>query len=277
MRTCTVEYLRIARQPLVAKTKSPEPARVASLGLLVLLLTLIPAGPIRAAPSNGLPTEFRPSFPVFGGGKVVNFLDGDNQAMTNAAAHVGFSIALPLLGEHFWGRKGLWATGLSWMALSLVQESLFHAPANAGPGYPAEVRADLITRLVPCATLLIVDAIRGGGRASITPGVPSRPERPGMPWPVVGMDVPRPDREAEVAAGVAAVASGERAFPPFVGGGQAPALRVTSERAPAASTGGAGRAPALRTGCTQELLLQGSAACSWDTARWVDSRQLASR
>jgi len=158
------------------------------LKLLALVALLLSPMSARASPSNGIPTQFRPSFPVFGGGDFVNFTSGDNQAMTNAAAHVGFSLAVPLLGEHFWGRKGLWIAGLSWMALTLVQESLFHAPPNPGPGYAAEVRSDLITRLVPCAALLVFDALRGGGRAAVSPGSP--PERPGRPW--IGLEIPKP-------------------------------------------------------------------------------------
>lgn len=241
--------------------------RVATLRLVAAFALLVSAIPARASPSNGLPTEFRPSLPVFGGGRFVNFLNGDNQAMTNAAAHVGFSLAVPLLGEHFWGRKGLWATGLSWMALTMVQESLFHAPAKAGPGYPAEVRSDLLTRLVPCAGLLIFDAIRGGGRASVSPGVPTRPEGPGMPWPVIGMDAPRADREAQVAAKLATVGDVGRPSSGLVSGGRAPALRPPRA---AAEPHPVGR-------CTESLLLEGSAACSWDAARLVDSRELASR
>jgi len=163
---------------------------VATVKLLAVTALLLSAAPARADPSNGLPTQFRPSFPVFGSGPVVNFVGGDNQAMTNAAAHVGFSLAIPLLGERLWGRKGLWVTGLSWMALSLAQESLFHAPANPGPGYPAEVRSDLITRLLPCATILLFDALRGGGHADMSPSMP--PERPG--WPI-GLEIPRPADE----------------------------------------------------------------------------------
>jgi AbrB family looped-hinge helix DNA binding protein len=169
----------------------------------------------------------------------VNFLDGDNQAMTNAAAHVGFSLAIPLLGEHFWGRKGLWISGLSWMAFTLVQESMFHAPANPGPGYPAEVRSDLITRLVPCATLLVIDALTNGGRASAipdrSPSAPAPPEPPGMPWPL-GLELPSPaGRNPE----------GEPA-PSFSRAGEALQLRFTILRDPVAEPTAEPRASAER-------------------------------
>ena len=124
------------------------------------------AMPARANPSNGLPTEFRPSLPVFGPGPAVNFKSGDNQALTNASAHVAWALAVPLVSEHFGGRKGLWIGGLSWIAVTVVQESLFHAPANPGPGYPAEVRSDLLTRIVPTAILLMWDVARGGHHPS---------------------------------------------------------------------------------------------------------------
>jgi len=123
---------------------------------------LLYAVPIQASPSNGLPTELRPSLPLFGPGPVVNFLNGDNQAVTNASAHVAWSLAVPLVAEHFGGRKGLWIGGLSWMALTVVQESLFHAPPHPGPGYASEVRSDLLTRIVPTALILLWDATRGG-------------------------------------------------------------------------------------------------------------------
>jgi len=187
--------------------------------------------------------------PVFGGGRFVNFLDGEDRALTNAAAHTGFSVAIPLFGEHFWGRKGLWIAGLSWMALSATQESLFHAPPNPGRGYPAEVRADLLTRLVPCATLLLFDALRGRAHPNMRPSI--APERPGMPWPI-GLDIPW---QAEHDSDLAALAGNGGS------GGQAPAALEAD-------------AP---TGCTTALLFQGSAACSWEAGRTSGSRQLATR
>ena len=136
--------------------------RLLGLGAALALAThfALCAPRARAGPSDGLPAEFRPSFPLFGSGPVVNFAQGDNSADTNAVAHTMASLALPLLGEKLWGRKGLWIVGLGWIGYSLVQESLFHAPARPGPGYAAEFRADLLTRIVPCAALLAWDAIR---------------------------------------------------------------------------------------------------------------------
>lgn len=141
------------------------PARRTHGGFALLALSagtaLLIAGPGHASPSNGLPTEFRPSLPVFGPGPTVNFLSGDSQALTNASAHVAWALAVPLVAEHFGGRKGLWIGGLSWIALTVVQESLFHAPPNPGPGYASEVRSDLLTRIVPTALILLWDATHG--------------------------------------------------------------------------------------------------------------------
>ncbi len=125
-----------------------------------LVLILLAAPTALADPSNGLPTQFRPSFPLFGAGPLTNLGGGDNQALTNASAHIAWSLAIPLAGERIGGRKGLWIAGVSWIVLSIVQESLFHAPVNPGPGYAAEFRTDIITRVVPCAGVLVWDLMR---------------------------------------------------------------------------------------------------------------------
>lgn len=156
---------------------------------------LVFAVPAQASPSNGIPTELRPSLPLFGPGPVVNFLGGDNQAVTNASAHVAWSLAVPLVSQHFGGRKGLWIGGLSWIALTMVQESLFHAPPKPGPGYASEVRSDLLTRIVPTALLLLLDATRGGSHLSS--------DAPGMrEVPRVQAERPAPTTEARVAPNV---------------------------------------------------------------------------
>ena len=101
-----------------------------------------------------------PHLPLFGPGPFVNVLGGDQQALTNASAHVGWSLALPLAGKAIGGRKGMWIAGTSWIAWTIVNETFFHAPPRPGPGYPAEVRTDLLTRLVPCAAVLAWDLIQ---------------------------------------------------------------------------------------------------------------------
>jgi hypothetical protein len=120
--------------------------------------------------------RFNPSFPVFGGGKFVNIFDSD-AALTNASAHVAWSLAVPLAGEYVGGRKGLWIAGGTWMAVTVLQEALFHAPPRPGQGYPSEVRADLVTRLVPTMLVLGWDLWRGGAHRAVRPEVPRSPLR----------------------------------------------------------------------------------------------------
>jgi hypothetical protein len=83
----------------------------------------------------------------------------DEQAVTNASAHIGWALAVPLVGREVAGRKGLWIAGGAWMLGTIVQEAWFHPhpPAGFGP----EVRTDLVTRLGPTLVLLIVDLVRG--------------------------------------------------------------------------------------------------------------------
>jgi hypothetical protein len=155
---------------------SREPARI----LLSLVAGLaFASATARAGDLSPSMPHYRPDFPVFGGGKLVNVFD-DDQALTNAAAHVGWAIAVPLAGERIGGRKGLWIAGVSWMALSVVQEALFHAPAQPEAGYPSEVRADLLTRLVPTAALLLWDLLHADGAQASSPGVMPGPMRPGV-------------------------------------------------------------------------------------------------
>lgn len=148
--------------------KAPAPRGNGGSAFLALSAgaALLFAVSVEANPSNGLPTEFRPSLPVFGPGPAVNFLNGDSQAVTNASLHVAWALAVPLVSQHFGGRKGLWIGGLTWIAASVVHESLFHAPARASPAYASEVRSDLLTRIVPTALLLLLDAAHGGRQLS---------------------------------------------------------------------------------------------------------------
>ncbi|BDG09646.1 hypothetical protein [Anaeromyxobacter paludicola] len=100
-----------------------------------------------------------PNLPVFGGGKLVNIFD-DDAALTNASAHVAWSLALPLGGYAVGGRRGMWIAGLSWIGAAFLTETFFHAPPRPGAAYPSEVRADLLTKVVPCAAVLAWDLLR---------------------------------------------------------------------------------------------------------------------
>lgn len=94
-----------------------------------------------------------PSLPITGPGPFLN-VGESNEAITNAIAHVGWAIAIPLLGEKIGGKKGKLIAGFSWIALSVLQEWLIHAPEHPGAAYPSEVRTDLITRIVPTIVVL---------------------------------------------------------------------------------------------------------------------------
>jgi hypothetical protein len=131
------------------------------------------ASAARATDLSASIPRYNPAFPVFAAGNFVNILD-NNQTLTNASAHVGWALAVPLAGEYLGGRKGLWVAGLSWVAVTLAQEAFFHAPVNPGPAYPSEVRTDLLTRLVPTAALLAWDLMHQRG-PRVTPAQRSEP------------------------------------------------------------------------------------------------------
>lgn len=94
-----------------------------------------------------------PSLPIFGEGSVINLRSGVT-ARDNAAYHIVLATAIPLVGLALGGNKGKWIAGLSWIALTLIQESVFHTPNSPSASYPSEVRTDLISRIVP--TLLVL-------------------------------------------------------------------------------------------------------------------------
>lgn len=100
-------------------------------------------------------------FPVGGEGPLFNvppFQAWNEQAVTNASAHIGWAIAIPLVGERIDGRRGLWVAGGAWVAGTVLQESFAH-PFPARGGGP-EARTDLVTRLVPTLMILAWDLWR---------------------------------------------------------------------------------------------------------------------
>lgn len=146
-----------------------------------------------------------PNLPVFGSGPVTNLSDG-RQALTNASAHVGWSLALPLAGRLVGGRAGMWIAGLSWLGYSLANETFYHAPSSPGPHYPAEVRTDLLTRIVPCAAVLLFAALHNRGGASLDGRERPLPPRP---HPVAKAEADDP-RDLALAHDVAVLAAEER-------------------------------------------------------------------
>ena len=111
----------------------------------------------------------RAAMPVFGPGPLTNLgscfgAGADRNATacdrpaTNAAAHVGWALAVPGLGHAIGGRKGMRIAGALWIAETLIGEAFFHAPPGAlGADYASEVRTDLISRILPTLILLGAD------------------------------------------------------------------------------------------------------------------------
>ena len=122
------------------------------------MIGLLAALTLALAPAKADLT-LNPNLRVFGPGPFINAFEND-QALTNASAHLGWSIAVPVLARHYGGHRAEYIAGGSWIVLTLVQESLFHAPLHPDPQYSSEVRTDLLTRIVPCAAILLIDWLR---------------------------------------------------------------------------------------------------------------------
>lgn len=82
-----------------------------------------------------------PSLDLFGHGPLLNL--GTEQSDTNAAAHLWFGLACPLVLREFAGWKK-WQAGLACAGLVLARETFMHGK-TPGP----EVRTDLLTGLLP--------------------------------------------------------------------------------------------------------------------------------
>ena len=74
---------------------------------------------------------------------------GDAEA-TNFSAHVAWSAAVPLAGYAIGGKRGALIAGGGWLAYSLVNEFALHGPEDA-----RERRLNLVSRLVPCALVML--------------------------------------------------------------------------------------------------------------------------
>lgn len=93
-----------------------------------------------------------PSLDIFGAGPFTNLGGGDEQAATNAIAHVWFGAMCPLAGYYAGGSRGLRIAAASCAAFVLVRETFWHG-RTPGP----EVRTDLISGLLPIAIVVAVD------------------------------------------------------------------------------------------------------------------------
>jgi hypothetical protein len=106
----------------------------------VLALTLVLHGPSRASISPE---------------HIASAIFASDREATNFSAHVAWSITLPLAGYAADGNHGLYIAGGAWLAYSLVNEYAMHGPEGA-----RERRLDLLSRLVPCAAVIVWRALR---------------------------------------------------------------------------------------------------------------------
>jgi hypothetical protein len=133
---------------------------LALLAALTLSLHPAPAALRASGPVLGEFYEWQPNLQFWKPGPFWN-VGSNEEADTNASLHALWSVAVPLVGKHLGGKKGELIAGLSWIGLSLVNEAFFHAPQHPDAAYYSEMRADLITRLVPCLAILVVDLVKG--------------------------------------------------------------------------------------------------------------------
>jgi hypothetical protein len=93
-----------------------------------------------------------PSLDVFGPGPLLNL--GEEQANTNAIAHVWFGLACPLALTR-WARGSPWLAGTICGGAVLARETFAHGP-TPGP----EVRTDLLSGLLPILAVVLVESLR---------------------------------------------------------------------------------------------------------------------
>ena len=87
--------------------------------------------------------------------RAVSSVFANDAEATNASAHAAWSIALPLAGYAVDGRRGLYIAGGAWLAYSLVNEFALHGPEDS-----RERNLDLLSRILPCAAILLFDIVR---------------------------------------------------------------------------------------------------------------------
>ena len=87
--------------------------------------------------------------------RAVSSVFASDAEATNFSAHVGFSLALPLAGYAVDGRRGMYVAGGAWLAYSLVNEFALHGPEDS-----RERNLDLISRILPCAAVMLISLFR---------------------------------------------------------------------------------------------------------------------
>lgn len=97
------------------------------------------------------------SLPITEGGPAFNvppFAPFSEQTVANASAHVGWSLAVPLLAGELWGRRASAWTGIGWCAATTGWEATRHF--KHGP----EVRTDLLTNCLPSLGVALWQLLR---------------------------------------------------------------------------------------------------------------------
>ena len=93
-----------------------------------------------------------PSLDVFGPGPFTNL--GEEQANTNAIAHVWFGLACPLALTR-WAQWKPWVAGVACGSAVLLRETFMHGRTPA-----PEVRTDLLSGLLPILAVVTLEALR---------------------------------------------------------------------------------------------------------------------
>lgn len=78
-----------------------------------------------------------------------------SQEAANFSAHAGWSFAIPLAGHAIDGKRGALVAGGAWLAYSLVNELKLHGAESA-----RERNLNLASRLIPCAAVMLWEALR---------------------------------------------------------------------------------------------------------------------
>jgi hypothetical protein len=130
-------------QPLFSITDAFRRSRGLSMNGF-LLVTALQLHLLHPAPSRAFSIE-----------RSVDSVFSSDAEATNFGAHVGWSLALPFTGYAVADRRGLYAAGGAWLTYSLLNEFVMHGPESAH-----ERELDLMSRLVPCAAVMIWTAVR---------------------------------------------------------------------------------------------------------------------
>ena len=127
--------------------------------LILVLLVLSQFGCYRVVAGYGLKPKVY--FPVTDPSGGLTNIGSSAEANQNAIQHAIAGTAIPL-GARYFGRKPMWYAGATWIGYTLLEEVAWHAPDQPDKSYPSEVRADLLSRIIPTLIVLGVDYLING-------------------------------------------------------------------------------------------------------------------